>query len=113
MTAWLKHSRGLDDEAMVEVVASVMHYVSFNTISTRCSSSRRRSRCRRPTSRSHRRLFDAEKLESGRLVPAGDPPEDHKGHLRRPLDAGRFELEAGPQAIAAVDLNLTVEPLEY
>ncbi len=32
-TAQLRKSLGLDDEAVVELVASVMHYVSFNTIS--------------------------------------------------------------------------------
>jgi alkylhydroperoxidase/carboxymuconolactone decarboxylase family protein YurZ len=32
-TAQLRRSLGLDDEAVVELVASVMHYISFNTIS--------------------------------------------------------------------------------
>jgi hypothetical protein len=32
-TAQLRRSLGLDDEAAVELVASLMHYVSFNTIS--------------------------------------------------------------------------------
>jgi alkylhydroperoxidase/carboxymuconolactone decarboxylase family protein YurZ len=32
-TAHLRRSLDLDDQAMVELVASVMHYVSFNTIS--------------------------------------------------------------------------------
>jgi alkylhydroperoxidase/carboxymuconolactone decarboxylase family protein YurZ len=32
-TAQLRKSLGLDDEAVVELVASMMHYVSFNTIS--------------------------------------------------------------------------------
>jgi hypothetical protein len=32
-TAQLRRSLELDDQAIVELVASVMHYVSFNTIS--------------------------------------------------------------------------------
>jgi len=32
-TARLRRSQGLDDKAMVELAGSVMHYVSFNTIS--------------------------------------------------------------------------------